>query len=761
MFDADQIMEHAALGLRKAETATSTTRFGGHPNLAADIDWPHDSAGRPMHHLLQLDCAALPFVDPDMPRTGTLLFFITGSYEENGAPSLEDADKGAYAVIYQDADAASTPVRPHPLTCPALGDKSYAINPVRHALPTKKPGFFQRLVNTQPKPYSGSGGTGYFNPVPLEAVTFDSSPTSDAQAVFDAFPGQEYSESDETVLRPFQVLGYSPTVEDLKQALAEGSRTCSDEKALAAYEKGLGRDEVLLAQFVHYPALNLDLVSRDYVVQFRITRADLRARAFGKTHAVFAELERDGLWWQPAQVLAPYTPDAEELLPQVALKPLTPFEVPSAPSNYFCGAPQMPADLEWPHTRSGYPLGFLMQVDCASLPRSVVAGGQTLGLPAFPQTGTLFVFAYDYLDDMDGDSFKVLYTAEDTAQLPARIPPEALKTLPEFAPYNIKQRSRPGEVPRPEPKRPFEPVGFPFLVYSGFEELECEAKQQFRLSYGGVLSQEENAFEGVELIMDRLPNYTAAYFGKHMRAELSHASTPFRNIPESYPWRWGDIVTATHFFPNDEHGFARPEHRDAIFGEDVIAQGEEWKAKAAAHDVLDRIPDADRAAYRNWLLDMDAGAANIPAESAKESNADYRRRVDMEFAFRDIMARLARPYPYPSYASLPDTLHYLAYDDTADDLPDEMREVVAEMVRFHRSDTQLRGKSHEHRASPDLMFAEDDEQRNSDTEILLFSLASGSGLPVMWGDCCRLNVWIEADDLAAGRFDNIRTTIRW
>lgn len=761
MFDTAQTVEDAAIGLRVAERGTGLTQFGGHPHLLAQTDWPHDSAGRPMHHLLQLDCAALPFVDPDMPRTGTLMFFITGSYEERSAPDLSDNDAGAFAVIYQEEAPASVPAVPHPETCPALGESSYALEPVRYEIKQKKAGFLQRLVNTQPKKYSGSGGTGYFAAVPLEAVVFDSFPTSDAKAVFDTFRAHDDETAMRHGLRPFQLLGYAPKSEDLIEAYAQGHMLCGDEKALFAYEQGLEQEDILLAQFAHSPALNLDLVGPDYALQFRISRADLKARAFERTRASCEEHGLDGVRWAPDVADQAYVPAAEEMLPQIALKSLTPFEKPRAPNNYFCGAPQLPAGMDWPCMSEGYPLGFLMQVDCASLPRAAGAGTAHLDLPQFPEKGTLFIFAYDYLDEMDTESFRVLYTAEDTSDLPERAPPEALQQRPEYTPYSIKTRAREGKAPRPEPKRPFDPVAFTTIAPPAYGADDFEEKQAFVEKFGGAFPHEEKAVPEVTLLIDWLPNFRSMYFGADRRFRTIKVAAPVRNIPQSYPWRWGDISTATEHFPQDKYGDVAPARRDAVFGADRIAQGEMWKQKAAAFDPLARISQDDRAAYRTWLLDMDACLGRIPPMPKNESDAGYRLRMELQYAFEGIMERLAKPYETVLHGHLPDTLHYLAFDENADDLPTEMREVVAEMVRFGRSDTQLRGNQTYHRPFNDLMFASDDETAASPGDVMLFALGSGIGLPVQWGDCCTLQVWIEAEDLAAAQFDRIRPVIKW
>lgn len=714
-----------------------------------------------MHHLLQLDCANLPSVDPDMPNTGTISIFITGSYDERSAPDLMGNEAGAFRILYQTQAPDDLPERPHPDGCPALGEDSYACQPVRYEVPKKKMNLLQRLVNTQPKAYSKSNGTGYFAAVPLEATVIDSHPVADAMVVLDALGMLDSDTAQSDGVRARQILGYAPHVDDLKAAHLAGHRACSDEKAAAAYDKSQQRDDVLLAQFGHDPELNFNLLRAKYALQFRIKRADLQQRAFDRAFVVFAELSDDGLWFPPQPDPQNDWNTARDLAPSIALKPLTPFETPSSQANYFCGDPQLPADVAWPCRGDGYPLGFLMQIDCASLPQCATINAQEFQLPSFPKTGTIFVFADDFMDEPDTNSIRLIYTPDSPSGTPTRTPPEAQKTPPEYASYNIKHRANEGEVAHPEPKRPFDPVGFVNIRRPDGGDPDFDILDERVSRYGGALPHEEKAFPSVTPLINWLPNYVAIKFGAHWSPSIQDSRSPVRNIPHSFPWRWSDISMSMVDFPQGTHRDDTPGLREQIFGSALIAQGTAWSTAAQSEDMLARIPEADRAAYRQWLVDMDGSARNIPKQSAKETPAAYRQRVECEQAFENTMDRLVSPYPYVEYNSLPATLHYLAYDQSADDIPDEMREIVAELVRFDRSDTQLRGNCQHHRPDPDLMFAGDPTDQSKDSEVMLLSLASGSGLPVTWGDCCWLQIWIEADDLAAGRFDRIRPTIRW
>lgn len=91
-----------------------------------------------MHHLFQLDCAAMPVLDPDMPDTGTLSIFITGSVEEDGAPDLTLGHTGAFCILYHPQAPSDLEERAHPVTCPALGDVSHAQSAVKIPVPLQK-----------------------------------------------------------------------------------------------------------------------------------------------------------------------------------------------------------------------------------------------------------------------------------------------------------------------------------------------------------------------------------------------------------------------------------------------------------------------------------------------------------------------------------------------------------------------------------------------------------------------------------------------
>ena len=71
----------AAITLRPCETLTDTltpwqSKLGGLPYLPHEADYPHDSQGRPLYLLAQINCAEVPPL-PDFPHRGMLHFFIS------------------------------------------------------------------------------------------------------------------------------------------------------------------------------------------------------------------------------------------------------------------------------------------------------------------------------------------------------------------------------------------------------------------------------------------------------------------------------------------------------------------------------------------------------------------------------------------------------------------------------------------------------------------------------------------------------------
>ncbi|WP_208354116.1 DUF1963 domain-containing protein [Pseudaestuariivita rosea] len=91
---------------------------------------------------------------------------------------------------------------------------------------------------------------------------------------------------------------------------------------------------------------------------------------------------------------------------------------PMSKTSYLGGRPTLPPNISWPRNRrTGLPLHFLAQINCAELP-------ELFDGPELPEKGTLFFFA-DISEQMRWkdnygrqDDTRVLYTGEDVTDLP-------------------------------------------------------------------------------------------------------------------------------------------------------------------------------------------------------------------------------------------------------------------------------------------------------------------------------------------------------
>lgn len=99
------------------------SKYGGRPDVADDFQWPHDTSGRPLSLLLQIDCADLAPLDREglLPSSGQLYFFYELSKMNRSG------QKNAVQVIYNDQPSSQL----HPLDYPANLDKKYQLQECR------------------------------------------------------------------------------------------------------------------------------------------------------------------------------------------------------------------------------------------------------------------------------------------------------------------------------------------------------------------------------------------------------------------------------------------------------------------------------------------------------------------------------------------------------------------------------------------------------------------------------------------------------
>lgn len=88
------------------------SRLGGLPQLPDGLEWPIgeiDGKATPMHFLAQIDCTELPRVDPRMPVTGMLYFFVVNAEEQLWIDDPHNLTRVLYAEDVPDATLSRQP----------------------------------------------------------------------------------------------------------------------------------------------------------------------------------------------------------------------------------------------------------------------------------------------------------------------------------------------------------------------------------------------------------------------------------------------------------------------------------------------------------------------------------------------------------------------------------------------------------------------------------------------------------------------------
>lgn len=98
----------------------TSSKFGGLPTLPAHYDWPRNSDGVPLHFLVQVDCAEIPFRTA-LPERGMLFFFGRDDEEQYWQ---RDPPSNNCRVVYALDAFAATPPRDAPADLQPIGGVS-------------------------------------------------------------------------------------------------------------------------------------------------------------------------------------------------------------------------------------------------------------------------------------------------------------------------------------------------------------------------------------------------------------------------------------------------------------------------------------------------------------------------------------------------------------------------------------------------------------------------------------------------------------
>lgn len=541
-------------------------------------------------------------------------------------------------------------------------------------------------------------------------------------------------------VRPIQMLGYVPSAEDSEALDRAGMQTGSVEKAVGALTRLLGREDaqgneqILLLQLPKSPALNFGM-SGDGTIKFQISRRHLRKRAFDRAYTIEENLKKDGLWRGQRTILPP-----DRVMPSIILKPLLPGEAGGHDTNRYGGQPLLPESLDWPKAENGQSMNFVMQIDCSTLPRSLDHGGDSYPYPPLPETGGLFFFRWDSGDpeDFDGPTFKVLHSAEPlSSQTERATPGDARLLFGARTDESYRKRHAALVAPVGLGIREFPVQPYAFVPYASCnDDYEQDLKPNHDDMMRDALPHEDGTIHDNTFALRWMPNWYR--FSRVAGIE----------VPQTFPWRWINITEAIETYFQSRR---RPGKLHAhLWPQGIDDDAARWFKHAVQHNPLDRIPNADAAAYRDWLITLDRAGAKIPVEKPGEKGGSPERswRLDLERAFEETLRSLGKTHPGWM-------LHHIRQGDTSD-IPQNVLQADANTFRYNRSYSDSTNGQVHSPTSDRLFGAYFTQSHEPDDRIML------TDMPCNWsGGGYRIRFMIAPEDLAGGQFDKAEAVVEW
>lgn len=301
-------------------------------------------------------------------------------------------------------------------------------------------------------------------------------------------------------------------------------------------------------------------------------------------------------------------------------KPYPPHRAPQTNSK-FGGLPRLPLDFSWPIDENGTPLHFLAQIDCSDLKIA----------SALPDTGVLFFFARDDEEQLwDGDAPKhsavVIYAPNANAAIPIRehpadLPPIQGSYYKAKAWQNLFLEDEAGPCVHVEwPIQPLVIDTWPDSLWDeAFEDLattnwvtrltqalaskssksmriEAQDENQRRIAYHECLEARRiDAF--VRATGAPIPEANRATMVRDIARQIfQHAEAG----PEAFPHFWCQIDYAARAFIGS---FGR-DLTHHTFDEMQLPRARDWIREAQAVGGATAVDDADKAAFRAWLMTL-------------------------------------------------------------------------------------------------------------------------------------------------------------
>ncbi len=383
--------------------------------------------------------------------------------------------------------------------------------------------------------------------------------------------------------------------------------------------------------------------------------------------------------------------------------------------SFWGGVPLAPRGFAWPSEKDAQgtlkPLSFLMQIDCAAIPKQA-----RLGL--LPDSGVIYFF----LDLVwgEGNGFRVIYDENAAAQPLAVAMPQNLPQLfGAEAKWLWKWAQSQADCPKLFPKWTFKPVMIdvpeptPDPDDEGAEDAsliwpgEHDLKQAMLAAQGAPAVQSNNTYGSGT---DR----PFADFPQDWQAVRITAGLALNRVRDKFNSR--ELDPEKKLSPE-----ALEEKKQRIL---VAAQA--WYDKASAQPPFAIVPSADAETFWAWLSESDVNRPLIYfGRDAEQLSIEASLTASPEAAARIPKSVLAKHHARHALAG--------TYEDGK--------------VFSHTPDRMLAAHS----------FVQGNELERAQTHLLLLEMSSNEGLDHHFGEGV-YQFWITPDDLKARRFDKVELT---
>jgi uncharacterized protein YwqG len=429
----------------------------------------------------------------------------------------------------------------------------------------------------------------------------------------------------------------------------------------------------------------------------------------------------------------------------LVFRPYPPVNLPQVNSQ-LGGLPTLPKNVEWPRASDGTPLHFLARIDCSELPES---NGP------LPKSGTLHFFAR-LNEDLDwnepySDYARVIYH-DDKVDQPL-LPPDDLPSIEWASDCFESQMRLPGE-PKAS-NHPAWPLQFktirswpPLLT----EPSDAATSNEYRNIVGRARAAEVVRVTG-RLNGSLRPNWGEYCFDRNGKSFLK---LPDRsNASAEFPEAWiiaERIARAMAHLANEKIQYfqsviekgKRLQSVDApeqilVKFEIIANQALVWVHRAQKSGLGTAMGTAEAKEYREWLVHL--GRDDL-------FDIFYLASKSLEHGMKSAVnhcggSRQASSVVPVEYMNRLESAHSMISTDLGAFAKAPARNISA----LHH---QMLGH-----APTSQNF-----ERQSSQDILLLQLVSDSGVDFIFCDCGEIQFWIDAEDLAARRFDRVKANVQ-